>query len=508
MKTIKNFYLLEIAVFLAGAVVMIFEMVGSRVVAPYLGTSIVVWTSLIGIILGSLSLGYFLGGIAADRSLNYKIFSFLFFLSSLFVAITAIFERQVLFFGFVHIKDIRLQSVFAMLLLFAPASLFLGMISPYAVRLKLKNLEQSGRTVGNLYALSTLGSIVGTFSAGFFLIPFFGTKTLLFIIAFILVVVSILLAGKELIVSRTFFSLLILTLIIINFKLYTKGVKAKSVDMDTLYNRLFVYDSVYKDNRPFRMLRWDSYGIQGGMYLDKKDDDKVNTVLKIIKDFRLVQFFRPQINKALLLGGGTYTLPGYFLTWSPEAEIDVVEIDPALLSIAKEKFKFKPNKRIHIYHEDARNYLNNNQKKYDVIFMDTFNAYLSYPFHLSTRETVEKIYSSLNDGGVVAANIIASLSGDGSEFLRAEMATYKSIFPFVELYAVEDADNKEMVQNILLIAKKDKKYPHTTKTSQEIQGILKQHVVEGVVLDKPVLTDDYAPVDYYALTMLKKIRSK
>ena len=166
-------YILEIIVFICGAAVMILELVGSRIMAPYLGTSIVVWTSLIGIILGFLSLGYWWGGKVADQNPSYKMFSFVIFVGAIFVGLIVFIQSMVLNFIQNGITNIYLGTIIATLTLFAVPSALLGMVSPYAVRLKIKDVTTSGRTVGNLYAISTIGSIVGTFAAGFLLIPFF-----------------------------------------------------------------------------------------------------------------------------------------------------------------------------------------------------------------------------------------------------------------------------------------------------------------------------------------------
>ncbi|MBP1727566.1 MAG: Spermine synthase, partial [Deltaproteobacteria bacterium] len=139
-------------VFICGAVVMILEMVGSRILAPYLGTSIVVWASLIGVILGCLSLGYWWGGRIADRRPDYRILSRIILVSGFFVAAVAFSKSFILGALEEYGSSIHLAATAATLLLFAPPSVLLGMVSPYAVRLKLSDVKNSGRTVGRLYA--------------------------------------------------------------------------------------------------------------------------------------------------------------------------------------------------------------------------------------------------------------------------------------------------------------------------------------------------------------------
>nr|MBA3352322.1 fused MFS/spermidine synthase [Blastocatellia bacterium] len=194
MRTVLGRYILEVTVFVCGALVMIYEIVGSRIVSPFIGTSTYVWTSLIGVILASLSLGYWLGGRLADKRPDPKVLASVIFVAGGLVSLT------------IFIKDIvltavasapfgpGLKAVLASLFLFGPASVALGFVTPFAVKLRMLSLADSGATVGRLYALSTVGSIAGTFAAGFFLIPFVGSVRTLYIIAASLLVLALVFA--------------------------------------------------------------------------------------------------------------------------------------------------------------------------------------------------------------------------------------------------------------------------------------------------------------------------
>ncbi len=188
-------FTLEIVAFFCGAVVMAFEIVGSRMLGPYVGTSMFAWTSIIGVILLSLSIGYFWGGRIADMRPRADILSLFIFISALFIIITLVVKESVLEILLGSIDNIHIVSVIASLILFAIPSILLGMVSPFAVRIKMKSLEKSGSTVGNLYAISTVGSIVGVFLAGFFLIPTFKITNILMLLAIVLISVSIFLNG-------------------------------------------------------------------------------------------------------------------------------------------------------------------------------------------------------------------------------------------------------------------------------------------------------------------------
>src|SRR4030042_6938183 len=168
-------YVFHLTVFTTGAVIMVLEIVGSRVVAPYVGTSLPVWTSIIGIILASLSIGYFLGGRLADQKPNIKPLVGIIMASGISIAIIPMLQFALLPVLSVISKDIRINALVATTLLFTAPSILLGMVSPYVIRLKLNQLKKTGSTTGELYALSTIGSILGTFLAGFVLLAYFSS---------------------------------------------------------------------------------------------------------------------------------------------------------------------------------------------------------------------------------------------------------------------------------------------------------------------------------------------
>ena len=485
-------YLLEIVVFVCGAVVMIFELVGSRVLGPYFGTSIFVWTSLIGIILGSLSIGYYLGGKIADKKSSFKSLSLIIFLAAISIGLTVLIKDFWLFVLQNSFTDIRTSSVLASISLFLPASVFLGMVSPYAVKLKIKNLNTSASTVGNLYAISTTGSIFGTFLSGFYLIPHFGTNKLLIILSITLVIISLALSAKK----DTWIKLSVFVIIVIgwfainglNYMLPKSGF----IDVDTAYNRIWIYNRIdYRTNKIVKMMGINNEN-NSSMFLDS--DELVNEYTKY---YHLAKHFNPNFKKTLMLGGAGYSYPKDFLHKYPEATIDVVEIDPKVTELAKKYFKLEESPRLTIYHEDGRVFLNKTQGKYDVIFGDAFNSLHSLPYQLTTKEAVQKKYNILNDDGIVILNLISAIEGEKGKFLRAEYATYKSLFPQVYLFPVAYSGASNIVQNIILVALKSEKDQTFNDSDPKLNEYLQHLWKKTVDADIPILTDNFAPVDYY-----------
>jgi MFS family permease len=201
-------YFLEIIVFIGGAAVMVFEIVGARVLAPFMGTSIFIWSALIGVILAFLSAGYWWGGRVADKKPNYQSFSFIIFLAAVFIGLTGIFKLPVLNFLQSAVKDIRFGAVLASVILFGPASFLLAMISPYAARLKMTDLNRSGETVGRLYAVSTIGSILGTFLTGLVLVLYLGNTKIIFLLSALVLIASLLAYSKKYVTAKVVLILL------------------------------------------------------------------------------------------------------------------------------------------------------------------------------------------------------------------------------------------------------------------------------------------------------------
>lgn len=493
-------YILEIIVFICGAVVMILELVGSRVLAPYVGTSIIVWTSLIGIILGSLSLGYWWGGRIADKKPDYKIFSMIIFISAISVGMIILIKSMVLDFLQNNIADIHINATIATLILFAPPSVLLGMITPYAVRLKIKDLDSSGKTVGSLYAISTIGSIAGTFSAGFFLIAYFGSSNILLVLSAILVFTSLLACSKSIPLIKTMLMLLLLICILAVNSYNTFLKKQGVIDVDTQYNRVLIFKSIDEKTKRLTLnMVTNPRELQSAMFMDNDDD----LVIEVTKYYRLARHFKPDLKNSLLIGGAGYSYAKDYLKKFSDAGIDVVEIDPMLTELAKQYFNLKDNPRLAIRHEDGRTFLNKTKKKYDVIFGDAFTSYYALPYQLTTRETVQKMYETLNDDGVILINIISSIEGEKGKFLRAEYATFKNVFPQVYLFPVNDLNDGSLVQNIMLVAIKSNQKPSFRNNDPELNEYLQHLWKTEIKKDVPILTDDYAPVDAYMTKIIK-----
>ena len=480
----------ELAVFVCGAAVMVLELADIRVLAPYAGTSLYVWTNLVGVILASLSIGYWWGGRIADRRPDARLLSLLVFLAASCVGLTALLKDKLLSSLNAWVSGYGTLSLCAALLLFAPANVFLGMVSPYAARLKIRDVASSGSAVGRLYALSAVGSITGTFLAGFVLIPAFGSGRLLLLTSATLGLLSLALFGGRLPKARAGMLFLFLA---VGGSMLGGGLKGLVLDIDTPYNRVWVSRNTDEETgRPILVLSTDPYGQDSAIYLDGDD-----LVFDYMKFFRLAEHFAPGFRRTLMIGGAAYAYPKDFLRRYPDARIDVVEIDPMLTEISRKYFNLRDNPRLTVLHEDGRTFLNRSGNRYDVIIIDAFRDANCLPYQLTTIEAARRMSGMLTEGGVLLVNIIGAVDGMNGRFTRAEYATCAEVFPRVMLFPVDDPEDGREVQNIILAALKSNREPAPESADEETNRYLTHLWKSEVGADVPVLTDDRAPVEYY-----------
>ena len=480
-----KFKTLEITVFLTGAAVMMLEIVGIRVLAPYVGNSIFVWTALIGVILAALSTGYWTGGAIADRYPRRSVLSGIILASAVWIALMSLSKNAVLVVISEIFSGVRAQAVVSSLALFAVPSVLLGMVSPHAVRIAMRDVHQSGKTAGKLYAISTVGSIVGTFVCGFWLLTYFGNTRVLSIISGVLFIAAIVLSS-----SLWKSKVSVLTAILIAGVLSVGSLVPIGPDVladtDSLYQRIIVKDFEH-DGRPARALFTTPNGVQSVVYLDNPSE----LVAEYTRHYRLAKYLDREVGRVLIVGGAGYSVPRDVLSWNENVRVDVVEIDSVMTEIAEKYFFLdRSEPRLQIYHEDARNFFRRAPANYyDAVMIDAFHG-LSVPFQLTTKESMEEVRRVLRDDGGLILNMISATEGDASRFAWAERATLEEVFSLVEMFALGDKEPEE-VQNIVFLAVK--------KESVDVPEEFSVNRFSGDKQQQQVLTDDFAPVDQYLM---------
>ncbi len=416
LKNMKKIGQLEIVSFSTGASLMAYELVAARVLAPTIGSSTYVWTAVIGVIIAALSVGYYAGGKLADFRGKSIDVAWLLLWSALLVALTRILYLPAIDWLSGIAIDIRLQAIAIALVLFAPTSFLLGVISPYLVKLQVTSLKKSGQAVASLSTSNAIGSIAGTFATGFILFGYVGSRETLSLIAVLLVLVSWLINTKFASVKR----LIVGGIVVLIAWLPVLGGTGISIDTPSAH---YMLTSQVRNGRPITGLITGPGGTQSAVYQMGNNElvfwytsQMARTTLEL----------KPQ--KILILGGGAFTLPNYLGATLPQSRIDVVEIDPVLEEIAVKHFRYSSPPNVRLIFDDARAFLEKNTEQYDVVLVDVYGDD-SIPFSLITTEYVRSLERAVSPNGVVLANIIAGFDGGACEELLGSLqAAYGSVF--------------------------------------------------------------------------------
>lgn len=520
-----------VAVFVSGAVLLGVEIAASRVVAPYFGTSLFVWGSLIGVVLTGLAVGYWLGGALADRLPATRLLLSVMGLAALLVLAIPVVDDTVLRWVVGWDPGPRANPFVASVILFGIPSVVFAGVTPIAVRLLSRSVTSVGRTAGRLFAISTAGSIVGTFATAFFLIPAFGTNQLLALAAAVLFGAIVLVAAVERLPVAAGIGALGVALAVaasLNFATPTgtrltgaaaenwspvyreRGDAGVRVDhseegfrvvlsRDTQYHRLAVVEDTDS-----RYLRFDN-SFQSGMYVDRP----FATRFAYSDFFHLGRVYRPQSQSLLMVGLGGGSALKRLSRDFPDMELKAVEIDPVVVDVAREHFAVPDDIEVEV--EDGRRYLARDERQWDVIGLDAYYSD-SIPFHLATREFLELVRERLTPGGLVVANVIGSLEGPGSRLFRSFYRTYREVFPTVLVHPVIEQDfdtDPEALRNIMLVATdgaapgKDfllRRWQQELRPddpdSPDLEGAIGNRYEKQIPTGNvPILTDDYAPTD-------------
>ncbi|MGC9523270.1 MAG: fused MFS/spermidine synthase [Anaerolineae bacterium] len=477
----------NLIVFVSSACIMILELVAGRIIAPQVGVSLYTWTSVIGIILAGMSLGNYLGGRLADRYASLRLLGTVFLLGgAASLGILGIDQLQI-------VETLEWSIIPEILLLitalfFLPATI-LGTVSPIVMKLAVRDLARAGSTVGRISASSTVGSIVGTFATGFWLISWFGTHTVVWGVAAVLLLVGVLFLFSERWMQFTGAALVV---VLISLGVYQLGWAQSACMEETNYFCIKVREEE-RDGMPVQVLILDRL-----VHSHSSLEDPTHLVYDYEQTYAEITDYLAERHtplRTLFIGGGGYTFPRYMEAVYPDSVIDVVEIDPGVTEVAYEHLGLDRGTSITSYNEDARLFLEREPtKQYDLIFGDAFNDF-SVPYHLTTRGFNERVATWLSDDGVYVVNIIDGAVG---RFLRAYVRTLRLTFDHV--YVIPRlVDWRQVTRDTFVIIASNVPLDLTRfdADSRVRLGILDEAEVDGLLAegDDVILTDRYAPVE-------------
>lgn len=514
-------FALKLLVFTGGAVLMGLEIVGSRVLAPHFGNSVFVWGSLISVFLIALSTGYYVGGRVADRRPSFALLNTLCLVSGLLILLVPYVGRGLCESIYAAGWGEKTGPLLATALLFLPASVLMGMLSPFSVRLAASTLHTVGSAAGTLYALSTVGSIVGTLVTTFVLIPQVGVTGILRGLGAVMIAVPFVM-----LVSRPRRAVAVAPLLALGILGAVAPAPASVtlhpgeqvvIDEDTPYHHILVIDrergtAKVDDDVPgaLRYLRFDRY-TESAIFLGKP----YRSHAQYTDYFHLAFLAKPDIARAVFIGAGGGIGPRTFAEVRPEMTIDVVDIDPRILEVAHDLFKMPVNERVRTHAIDGRMFMRNSTEKYDCVVLDAFTIGGRIPFHLTTREFFELCAARMTDDGVFVMNLNSALEGEFGEIFLHVAKTLTEVFPRVDVFAkelsLEKPPDRADHRNQIVIARKTgaemklddwlARVPQYHEGSYVTKAMLYPFVRDldqewrDDVAPFPTLTDDFAPIE-------------
>ncbi|GKS59975.1 hypothetical protein YTPLAS18_35020 [Nitrospira sp.] len=486
--------------FLSGAIVMAMEILGSRLLAPVFGNSLFVWGALIGVILAAMSTGYAFGGWASDRHPGGRVLTGLFLLSGLWTLLLAGLSQVVLFKVASWVDDPRWGPCLAAAILLAPPAFGLSGVLPALLRLAVLDMGHLGRSSGRMIAVSTIGSLIGTWGTAFFLLSWMGTQSLL-----------LWLGGLQLGLGAVWARGALRDGLVPTVGVVTLVVGAGWLAMHPVS---VLPTPVYQEESSYQQLRVRDDDLFRYLILDRTfhavmwKADPVQLFLPYSQAMVMALAWVPDARRGLILGHGGGSLAKWLGRYWPELELDTVEVDPSVAHVAEAYFGYSPSAHHHVFVKDARAFLQTRQTQYDIIWIDAFARHM-IPFHLTTREFFAEVCRHLTPRGVVAVNLASSGEGGDLARERAVVATLQTEFPKLQTFAVKGPweSRQRHALNLIFVGGR----PVETMAVSDIQERATTMVREGRLPAgaaqmwsarrlKPwpngvILTDDFAPYD-------------
>jgi len=508
MRNSKSFiaYLIATAA-VCGALVMVLEVLGSRVIGPFFGVSLFVWTSLITVTMVALAAGYAIGGHLSDRRSSPDWLYGIIMVSGILVILIPALKGPLLQMSLP--LGLRWGSLTSAFLLFGPALFLLGCVSPYVVKIAAREMHNIGRTVGSFYAISTVGCVIGTLLTGFVLIAYLGVNQIFLLTGSLLIALS---AAYFVYFRRKWAAVLaaILPFLMLPHEAHVSKVMPDGTRVERIANRDSFYGNLKVVDYSFqsvhnRELLIDGL-VQGG--IDMRTGQSVYDYAYLLQF--LPYSFNPDGKNCLVIGLGAGLVPAWYQAQGVNTE--VVDIDPVVIELAHKHFGFNPAIPVHV--EDARYFLINTAQRYDFMILDVFNGDTT-PGHLLSVEAMRLAKQRLAPNGVLAINLVGSVNHH-TLMTSSVVKTLQSVFDQVAIYPAFDPSSGEGTGNIEIIA-----YSGAQRTLQlDRIGNMSIHpgAESSVRLsmqhpfalpphsDAMILSDNYNPLDFYDLWLKEQVR--
>jgi predicted membrane-bound spermidine synthase len=479
-----------------GACVMVLELLGTRIIGPYFGVSLYVWSSLIAVTMIALAIGYFVGGWCADRCPRVRLGHVLILAGAGALAIPVISGPVLMA---TEPLGMKLGTLLSATVLFLLPLTCLGTAGPFVIRLAARDLASVGTTAGSVYAVSTVGSVLGTLGLGFFLLPALGTRAIVLGTGISLVALGIGLALYE----RRAFSRRHLAILLAAAVATAAGLLASTPSMRAHAAGFTIIDEAESSYGWVRVVDDHRHGVR----LLLSDASSIGAVDlrtgNAVLDYQQLLMLLPQIGAladlprngdaarchALRIGLGA----GLVATELERQGIptDTIEIDPDVARAAQVHFGFRPTGKFIV--GDGRYEIRNLARRYDLIIHDCFTGGAE-PSHLLPREMFERLKALMKHEGILALNYVGFSRGDGAEALASVARTLQEVFPFQRVFATRP--NEEFSDFVFLVSAHPIRIAAREGEVGRRLGILANLEVEPPRAGGIVLTDDFNPIEH------------
>jgi spermidine synthase len=499
---------LLLVVFISGMTSLGIELTASRFIGNYFGSALPVWAAIIGMVLVYLTIGYLLGGRLADRNPSegylYRITMWAGFLSGLipFVA------NPILQFATIGIREVLANvfvgSLLGVILLLSVPTVLLGCVSPFAIRLQTRSVESTGNTAGALYALSTMGSILGTFLPVLVLIPTIGTRNTFLFFSFALMIpslIGLLVHNGRRAWLHGLLLLIILALMLLVPRSVVRAAEAGELvyETESAYNYIQVVQvddnrylmlnegnavhSIYNPNQLLTHGEWDYFAV--APYFNKSYDPA-------------------ELKRVAVIGLAAGTVPRQLTAIYGPITIDGVEIDPTIADVGRRYFHMGDLPNLNVIIQDGRYFMRTTEEMYDLIGVDAYHQpYI--PAQLTTVEFFQEAYDHLNDRGVILLN--AGRTATDFRLLNALGATMQQVFPSVYTIDIPDQEGWSVINTLIVATKQPTQLANFAANARLLKNdLLKEIAASSIVREFKetglVFTDDKAPVEFVTDQMI------
>lgn len=499
---------LYLVVFISGMTTLAIEMTASRLLGSVFGTSNLVWANIIGLMLLYLTVGYFIGGRLADRSPQYTTMYTIILWGAFLSAIVPLVSTPVLRLASRAVLDaaagLAMGSFISVMVLFSVPVTLLGMVSPFAIRLSITSVDRTGQESGLIYAISTLGSLIGTFLPVFVIVPLVGTKYTFIGFSSILFFVALIGRIQHVGIRRGLTSLwMVLVTMGLLFGLNRVNLRTPLFDnFEILYESESAYNyvQVQEDPNGYRYLFLnEGQGIHSQWHPNQITYNRTWSFFLTAPYFNNTPYTPENVENLLVIGLAAGTIPRQYLAVYPNLPIDGIEIDARIVEAAEQYFDMNtekmPSLTVHV--QDGRYILNQLDETYSVVAVDAYRPpYI--PWHLTTVEFFEEVQQHMKPDGVLAINVGRTPSD--RRLVDALTSTLLEVFPSVHAMDVPNTFNTILVAT-MQPTQPDNLAQNLGQISSETNPILLNMLNLGVQslvetnTNAIVFTDDHAPVE-------------